>query len=157
MPVAFGSTNSSGQYAISYLGDTDYTFLATKVHYQSYETVVNPADQDQVDVNLYPSTATEANDPVPLNSGLLGNHPNPFNPETKIEFFLSGYDLADLAIYNVKGQKVRTLVNEELTPGLHSVIWNGKDENGNDLTSGVYLYKLSSGGTESTRKMILMK
>ncbi|MFC1887194.1 carboxypeptidase regulatory-like domain-containing protein [Candidatus Cloacimonadota bacterium] len=157
MPVAFGTTNSMGQYSISLLGNTEYTFLATKVYYESFMTIVNPADQDELNANLYPAQSTEVTSDLPVNTGLMTNYPNPFNPETRINFYISEGDQTELAIYNVKGQKVRTLINEKLAVGLHSVIWDGKNELGNTLTSGIYFYKLSSGEHNSVKKMILMK
>jgi len=62
-----------------------------------------------------------------------------------------------LIIYNIKGQKVKILVNEKLDTGKHSVIWNGTDDNGKNVSSGVYFYSLNSGRYTSTKKMILMK
>ena len=62
-----------------------------------------------------------------------------------------------MKIYNLKGQKIKTLVNEILHAGNHSVIWNGTDENGKNVTSGVYLYKMQACNYLETKKMILMK
>ena len=90
-------------------------------------------------------------------TALSGNHPNPFNPETKIEFSLSEGGNTSLEIYNVKGQKVKTLVNDKLDPGKHFVIWNGKDDNNRSVSSGIYFYKMKAAKFTSTKKMILMK
>jgi flagellar hook assembly protein FlgD len=57
----------------------------------------------------------------------------------------------------MKGQLVNHLVNEDMNPGIHNVVWNGKDENGRNVSSGVYLYRLESGTYQATRKMLLMK
>ena len=107
-------------------------------------------------INLIP---TSTNDPVvPVDVSLHQNYPNPFNPSTTISFDVtqtSSY--VDIGIYNMKGQKVKQLVNEQLYAGQHSVIWNGTDDSGNPVTSGIYLYKLKSGVYTSTKKMILMK
>jgi len=62
-----------------------------------------------------------------------------------------------LIIHNIRGQKVKTLVNEKLDAGNHSVIWNGTDDNGEVVSSGVYFYRLNSGRYTSVKKMILMK
>jgi hypothetical protein len=88
---------------------------------------------------------------------LKGNYPNPFNPETTIRFSLKEAAPVNIGIYNVKGQLVRTLVNAEKTSGNHSVVWNGRDDNGSSVSSGVYFYKMNAGKYSSTRKMILMK
>ncbi|MBP7564111.1 MAG: T9SS type A sorting domain-containing protein, partial [Candidatus Cloacimonetes bacterium] len=63
----------------------------------------------------------------------------------------------ELSVYNIKGQKVATLVKEVKTAGTHEVIWNGKDKNGASVSSGIYFYRLNSGGERITKKMILMK
>jgi flagellar hook assembly protein FlgD len=86
------------------------------------------------------------------------NYPNPFNPETTISFAkLDGNNRTEIAIYNLKGQKIKTLLNEVLPAGRHSVLWNGTDESGKKVASGVYFYKMKSGSFNSTRKMILVK
>jgi len=86
----------------------------------------------------------------------LSNYPNPFNPSTTISYQLSSNDLgnASISIYNSKGQLVKTF-NELNESG--SVVWDGKDNNGNIVNSGVYLYKLDDKKTSQVRKMILIK
>ncbi|MDP8322401.1 MAG: T9SS type A sorting domain-containing protein, partial [Candidatus Stygibacter australis] len=88
---------------------------------------------------------------------LNGNYPNPFNPETEIMFLLPNNEKINLSVYNLKGQLVRTLVDNYLPGGSHSIIWDGKTNNGEMVSSGVYFYKLSVGETSETRKMILLK
>ncbi len=88
---------------------------------------------------------------------LKGNYPNPFNPETTIRYSVSDNSPVVLEIYNVKGQLVKTLVNEVKASGNHTAVWNGKDNNGSSVSSGVYFYKMKAGKFSSTRKMILMK
>jgi hypothetical protein len=80
----------------------------------------------------------QGNDVNPvLTTKLSRNYPNPFNPSTRIEYSVKETAPVSLEIFNVKGQKVRTLVNEVMTAGNHSVVWNGKDETGKDAGSGV--------------------
>jgi M6 family metalloprotease-like protein len=92
---------------------------------------------------------------------LLGNHPNPFNPETMIHFSVDCELLTDIpiiiSIYNIRGQLVRTLVNDHFTVGEHSVVWNGRDDNNREVSSGLYFYKLQTNDITQTRKMILLK
>jgi hypothetical protein len=89
---------------------------------------------------------------------LYQNYPNPFNPTTTIKFNTESTEKnAELIIYNIKGQKVKKLLNEKLGAGTHQVVWNGKDENGKSVTSGIYFYELKSGNYTSTKKMILLK
>jgi hypothetical protein len=88
---------------------------------------------------------------------LQQNYPNPFNPETTISFDMPAASNANLSIFNVKGQLVRTLADGTLDFGKHSYVWNGKDSTGNTVTSGIYFYRLTSGNHVETRKMMLMK
>ena len=98
------------------------------------------------------------NNVVTLETHLGENYPNPFNPITTIKFTTENIEKnTELIIYNIKGQKVKILVNEKLDTGKHSVIWNGTDDNGKNVSSGVYFYSLNSGRYTSTKKMILMK
>jgi len=88
---------------------------------------------------------------------LSQNYPNPFNPETEISFFLPERTSVSLSVYNVSGQKVRELLNATLPAGSYKVTWDGTDNQGNRLASGVYFSRLSAGGNVSTSKMVLMK
>lgn len=93
----------------------------------------------------------------PMVTALKGNYPNPFNPTTTIAFSLSDASPVKIEIYNILGQKVTTLVNSQLAAGQHNVSWNGRDDNGRGVASGVYFYKMSAGRYTSTKKMIMMK
>jgi len=88
---------------------------------------------------------------------LQGNYPNPFNPTTTIAYQMSKSEPVTITVYNLKGQKVRTLVNEVKTAGNHTVVWNGMDQNGKSVASGIYYYKLSTNNHTEVRKAILMK
>jgi hypothetical protein len=89
------------------------------------------------------------------------NHPNPFNPETRIEYTVQSAKMnplhTTLSVYNVLGQQVRTLVDEPKSSGTYEVVWDGKDEKGKDVASGLYLYRLVAGNFTQTRKMILLR
>ena len=85
------------------------------------------------------------------------NYPNPFNPLTRIDFSLPGSAEVKIKVFNVLGQKVRTLVNARMKAGQHHVLWDGRDETGRMLPAGVYFYRLELEGARMTRKMILMK
>lgn len=89
--------------------------------------------------------------------GFLSNYPNPFNPETTISYNLLNAGDIEIAIYNLKGQKVKTLISEYQEIGNHQVIWDGKDIKGNKVASGVYFYKVNAGESEIIKKMVLMK
>ncbi len=85
------------------------------------------------------------------------NYPNPFNPTTMISFNLKAKDRVKVDIFNVKGQKVKSLLNDVRDQGIHTLVWNGKDTDNNDVASGVYYYKVSSGSDTITKKMLLIK
>ncbi len=88
---------------------------------------------------------------------LNGNYPNPFNPTTTISFSLPTEQNIELTIYNIKGQKVKTLYSGSADVGEHTVVWEGKDNNDKQVSSGIYFYKLKTNNKELTRKMLMMK
>ena len=94
---------------------------------------------------------------IPLDFKLHVNYPNPFNSFTTIEFSLAESNHTTLIIYNMAGQKIRDLVSENLIPGTHRVTWNGCDDNGNKVSSGVYLPTLKSGKNFDTGRITMVK
>jgi len=97
-------------------------------------------------------------DLIPLVTRLNQNYPNPFNPTTTISFSTTeSTENTELVIYNIKGQKVKQLVSDQLSAGQHSVVWNGKDDNGKSVSSGIYFYKLKTDSVKKTKKMVLVK
>jgi hypothetical protein len=103
------------------------------------------------------STSTHSGNIVSLRNKLIGNYPNPFNPSTTIAFSLLEPGNVSINIFNVKGEKVKTLVNQNFSAKEHSIVWNGTDDNGRRVASGVYFYRMISNDYSSSRKMILMK
>lgn len=100
--------------------------------------------------------ANESNEVINL-SLKLENYPNPFNPQTRISFTLMEDENVSLDIYNLKGQKVRTLHQGKLPLGQHSFSWNGKDDNNKKVVSGIYFTKIITDSKRESHKMILMK
>jgi len=94
---------------------------------------------------------------TPITNALKQNYPNPFNPTTTINFSLNRGEYVRLAIYNIKGQIIKTLVNANLNSGEHSIMWNGLDEANQPVSSGIYFYRLQSDTFTQTRKMLMMK
>lgn len=123
--------------------------------------IVSSDDPNAISVNipLMGSAAVVSNtDQVnPVITELKGNFPNPFNPNTTVRFALKAQARVNIDIYNILGQKVKSLVNSDLPAGVHNVAWNGLDRNNRAVASGVYFYKMQTGDYEQTRKMILMK
>jgi hypothetical protein len=96
--------------------------------------------------------------PTTYRTALAQNYPNPFNPSTTIQFTVRERSLVSLRVYNVTGQLVRTLVNEERAPGtVHQVAWDGRNDAGQSVSSGVYFYKLVTSDATQTKKMVLLK
>ena len=94
---------------------------------------------------------------LPIKNELLKNYPNPFNPETTISFILQKDSHVSLDIYNIRGQKVKSLVSDFKTSGNHQVIWRGTDENGLSVSNGIYFYKMQTRDFTATKRMLLLK
>ena len=88
---------------------------------------------------------------------LSQNYPNPFNPETYIDFTLPSEQVVSLKIYNIKGQVVSSLVNRRMAAGIHTVRWDGRNDSGERVSSGVYFYRLTAGEKSFVKKMVLLK
>ena len=115
----------------------------------AYETVI-PVDMSVV-------TVDSEEDNIPLITGLSNNYPNPFNPETNISFSMKEACDVELTIYNIKGKKVKTLLKDYREADYYTLTWNGKDDSGKPVASGVYFYKMKTNKYAATKKMILMK
>lgn len=117
------------------------------------------AKRDELLSGLLGNTGGNENqNEIPKVVVLNNNYPNPFNPTTTISFSIPDESKIDLIVYNIKGQKVKTLVNNHLDRGNHSVVWNGVDDSGKSVSSGVYFYKLSvNGKSKSVKKCLLLK
>lgn len=136
-----------GQLIFNLTGVVDYTYGDFKLE-----------PRDDTDIDLVGTDVEEDISVIKLNS--LGNYPNPFNPTTTIYFELNSENTedAELIIYNLKGQKIKTFpVILSGVEGQSSIIWNGTDESGKPVTTGVYLYKLKAGDKTYTKKMLLLK
>jgi|GEM_PF-1715196 len=94
---------------------------------------------------------------LPTELALRDNYPDPFNPTTAIGFDIPTNGKVELVVYNLLGERVTTLVDDELKAGTYRVTWNGRDERGRNLPSGVYLYRLTAGDKQLSKKMVLIK
>jgi flagellar hook assembly protein FlgD len=88
---------------------------------------------------------------------LMGNYPNPFNPSTSIIFNMDVSSHVNVKIFNLMGEEVRTLQNNSLEAGFHSVTWNARNNFGKEVPSGMYFYSIESNGRTLTGKMLLLK
>jgi len=95
--------------------------------------------------------------PIPVEFGLFQNYPNPFNPITFIPFKISTQMKIELAVYDIRGRKIKTLVNNYLPGGSYNIRWDGRDETGKEVGSGLYLYRMKADDEIFTKKMIVFK
>jgi hypothetical protein len=131
------------------------------------DSVVNVAKRDTfvlradaiilMEANIITGVAYEISPNVPVNYSLSQNYPNPFNPTTKIQFGLPVTENVQLRIYDVLGREVRSLLNERYDAGMYSVQWDGKNNFGRQVSSGMYIYHIRAGKFVQTKKMLLMK
>ncbi|MDP3114947.1 MAG: carboxypeptidase regulatory-like domain-containing protein [Candidatus Cloacimonadaceae bacterium] len=153
------TTNTSGAYSLLVPVGT-YSVTASKTGFITltvHDVLVNTNLTTTVNFVLHPGSATD-DDLMPVyHTELGGNFPNPFNPETTISYAVKDPSAVSIGIYNVKGQLVRTLVNKEHNSGRFSVVFNGKDDAGKNIASGIYFYRMTAGSFVSTKKMILMQ
>ncbi|HTX18285.1 MAG TPA: FlgD immunoglobulin-like domain containing protein, partial [Bacteroidota bacterium] len=131
--------------------------LETRIHV--YSTFVGTVYFDDLTFQKV-SSSTLVSGPAsetPLTFGLSDNYPNPFNPSTKIDYVVPVNEKVSLIVYNVLGQRVRTLISGPMAAGHYSITWDGRSETGSVLSSGVYLYRLQAGPSAIVKKMLLLK
>ncbi len=149
LEIATGSTEGVHIYDYSTVSTVDiawpmYRGCARRTGYVDDVTTAVPED-------------TEPQPAMPHRYVLHQNYPNPFNPETTIRYALAQDGQARLAVYNVLGQEVVTLVNRQQPAGPHEIVWNGTDGSGLPVSSGLYFYRLQAGEFSETRKMVLLR
>ena len=118
------------------------------------------AEQDYATIK-YGQTETsvgeEADGSIIPSFTLQQNYPNPFNPKTVIQYSIENPAHISLKVYNIKGQLIRTLVNQRKSSGIHRLLWDGKDAKGMEVSTGIYFYRLKTGEFTQTKKMVLLK
>jgi len=159
----FTFADSSGYFEIQ-LPEGTYDLYAERVFYEDniiYTVTVENELTTEIEFNMtYNDPLVGVNDnEINVNSFELNasNYPNPFNPSTTISFNLPTNSNVSVEVYNVKGQKVRTLLHEKMPQGQHEVVWYGLNEKNKPISSGVYFYKVRTGKQESVKRMILLK
>ncbi len=111
----------------------------------------------KIDITDLLTDVDESNTQLPQEFILYQNYPNPFNPVTNIKFSVPHTSYLNLKIYDFLGREVKTLLNNEVVAGLHSIQWNGTDNNGKKVASGIYIYKLNSNNFVTSKKLLLLK
>jgi len=154
--IGFSRTDSEGNYYISNVPTDSYTVSAVKMGYATSTQDVYLIGNDFLNLSLMAPTAND-DSVLPVLSGKVSNYPNPFNPNTTISLALAKDSDVTVRIYNVKGQVIKNLLNGKVKAGSHTLQWNGTDDNGSPVSSGIYLVKLQGEGFASSRKMTLMK
>jgi hypothetical protein len=118
---------------------------------------VQSADQSEWEALEAEYLASQFDGEAEPSGMLLGNYPNPSNPSTTIRYVLSTEGPVSLKIYNTLGEVVQTLVDGHQTAGSHEVVWDGRDATGSAVARGMYIYRLTAGGTSETGRMLLTK
>ena len=120
---------------------------------------VSATESDKI--YIYSGTGLTAgiadSDLLPEGFVLSQNYPNPFNPNTEISYQIPVEAKVTLRVHNMLGQEVKTMVSEIQAPGVHKVSWDGLDNSGQMVASGVYTYQLNFNGAKISRKMLLMR
>ena len=152
------------QYAMLLRPPEDAKYVSVRARYWNFAT--GTTYWDNFSVTPVPPTPTGITDEdgtpdltgrVPQHFGLMQNFPNPFNPETVIEFEVPQNERVTIAIYNSIGQHIRTLLDRRVTAGVHRVRWDALDKYGNRVPTGVYIYQMRTKSRVLSRKMLLMK
>jgi len=139
---------------ISLMAGQSATSVYALVAGETLEEIQDAVDAANAAYN--PSSAVSTDNPVKL-FRLAQNHPNPFNPVTNIKFSVANAGHVELAVYDLSGRLVRTLISETRGAGDHEVLWDGKDQSGGAVPSGMYFYRFTSDGETTARKMTLVK
>lgn len=163
--VGFDLTDGQGMYQIAGFAGGRYTLQATKVRFRSQVGEVlyspNAAGTQLANFTLEHATTsvetTDEQEALPVEFELGANYPNPFNPSTTIYFGLPQAQEVRLAVYNLLGHEVKELLNGYVEAGRHNFEWNGTDNAGKPVASGIYFYALQAGQTKLVRKMVLSK
>jgi subtilisin family serine protease len=155
---AIGDLDDDGHMDIVFPDQYSIYDLDLKYSMGNDNCIVYRGDMERTGSIGFTIVGNDDTDIIPVTATMLHNaYPNPFNPETTIAFDLKDVSNVRLDIFNIKGQKVNTLLDRTMPQGAHTVVWEGKDLRGNSVPSGIYFYRLSTGNYTETRKAVLMK
>lgn len=142
--------------------ENDYSYAFRVQSVSPYGALSEFSDSSALFVYRDGESSGKPAETQPGEFSLAQNYPNPFNSQTGIVYHLpsdggSSGTMVDLSVYNVLGQRVRTLVGETQTPGKHHIIWDGCDDAGRQVASGHYVYQLTAGGFKASKRLIYLK
>jgi len=159
--IAAVLTGNDGNFTLDEMPAGEFKISATSANGDAEQTVPvsvgNGRNAANVELILGTTSVQETAAEIPATFELEQNYPNPFNPETSIKYHLPVRTNVTLRIYNALGQEIRTLVNTLQDGGVYSATWDGKDNNGRQLSTGLYLFRLEAGDFVMTRKMAMVK
>lgn len=131
-------------------------YMSNGISITSLKDAKQTVDQLLGEIFAKSDISTIDNAPVPAKLDVM-NYPNPFNPSTTIAFSLPEEGSVRMTIYNIRGQRVRELINGRLTRGFHKVVWDGKDNGNRNVSSGLYFVRIETGKTSTVRKIMMLK
>ncbi len=160
-------TNNNGDSLIE-LSEKELAFHTGDYPSGKYRIFIEVFDEygnsciDSMDVQFVPSVGIDdQRQKTPVAFYVSQNYPNPFNPSTTISFDIPGTfntkEKVNVTVYDIRGRCVRTLIDSDFEPGSHKIHWNGRNDQGEAVSSGIYLYQLRAGGETLTRKMTVLK
>lgn len=142
---------------LEFTGEGTVKLEETTVYHQKGISLVNTQARELVYEFNPVELVNKQEQVLPTQFSLSQNYPNPFNPKTTISYALPADAFVKLNVYNILGQKVKTLVDEQQTAGYKQVIWDGKSDRGQEVSSGIYFYQIQAGSFTKTAKMSLLK
>jgi hypothetical protein len=179
-PLMFASAGNNDGYDVTWGPDFHFKFPAvTEFDWMEYwEDITVPEDgvTNALEVRLHPYARITGtiyfddltvkkigvtdiinNSLTPKVYSLSQNYPNPFNPTTTISFSIPNQDYVNIRVYDMLGREVATLMSRDLTAGSYTLVWNGKNSSGAQVSTGTYIYRIEAGDFVESKKMILLK
>jgi hypothetical protein len=154
--LGFARTDANGAYTISNVPSQAYTVVTSKLGYESVEQNISLTGSQNMNLVLNAPTAND-DATTPVASAKLSTYPNPFRQSTVIAFSTTKDEQVSVRIFNIKGQCIKNLLTDNIKSGSHTLTWDGTDNNGKHVSSGIYMVKLQGNGFQNTHKLTIMK
>jgi hypothetical protein len=138
---------------VALTADGQYYTVKETIEYEAYKILGGA--YDPINLTLLTTSLNELG--IPDKFTMNQNYPNPFNPSTTIQYGVPEAGIVNVTIYNLLGQEVKKLVNEYKDPGYYDVVWEGVNNSGQPLATGIYLYRMTAGDFVQNRKMLFIK